>query len=264
MKNKAFKAISILLLISFSAGICFAYELYSIDFPKDEVVIFLNHMANGETAQVFNTHYKWNNDYVIKAVEENGNVIKIVVNKYFIPKIYKKVSKSGKVLEYTSYDKGELTVSIPHKRIKKAVELPSTYYDPYTLFYAFRKFPFGKKDKININLAYHDPGNIRVVQMYVKNLGTETVKIGAGKFKCYKLEMGTVKRADTVIWPYKYYFWFTADSRHHFVKFQGREKDASIIISELAIYKVGKKFIVKSSLDDYQSDISVSSRRKEI
>jgi hypothetical protein len=247
MRNKALIITAALILISVLAGICFAYELYSIGFPKDEVVVFENHMANGKTAKVISTYYKQKKDYVIKQVEENGNVIKTVVNKYFIPKVYKKTSKKGKILEYASYGSGKLKVSIPGKRVDKSVKIPSTYYDTYTLFYALRKFPFGKKDKINLNVAYHDPGNIRAVEMEIKNKGTETVNIDSGTFKCYKLEMRAKKAVERAIWPYKYYFWFTTDSKHHFVKFQGRERDASIITSELAIYKVGGKYIVKKA-----------------
>jgi|GEM_PF-1911603 len=255
MKDKIFRISAAFLMASMLIGVCFAYELYSVSFPKNEVVVFENHMANGKVSQVLNTYYKQKSDYVIKAVEENGNVIKIVVDKNFIPKVYKKQSKSGKILEYASYSNGKMKISIPSKKMDKTVSLPSKYYDAYTLFYAFRKFPFGKKDKIEIDLAYHDPGNTRVVRMYVENKGIETVKIGAGKFKCYKLEMGTTKALDRAVWPYKYYFWFSTDSRHHFVKFQGRERDASIITSELAIYKVDGKFLVKkASSEKYSSD----------
>ena len=145
-------------------------------------------------------------------------------------------------------------MKIPARNLNKEAKLPSTYYDSYTLFYAFRKFPFGKKDSIVINLAYHDPGNIRVVKMAVKFKGVETIKISSGKFTCYKLELGTVNAMDVAIWPYRYYFWFTTDANHHFVKFQGRERDASVIFSELAAYKIGKKFIVKKSAVDKASD----------
>jgi len=251
------KLIISLIFVSLLAGLCYAYELYSINFPKDEVVVFENHTADGDTAKVISTYYKQGSDYVIKQTEENGNVIKTVVNKFFIPKVYKKTSKSGKILEYAGYNSktGKLSVSIPSKRVEKTVSLPSgDYYDSFTLFYALRRFPFGKKDKIKINVAYHDPGNTRSARMYVKNCGKETVEIDAGKFECYKLEMGTDKAVDRAVWPYKYYFWFSADSRHHFVKFQGRERDASVITSELAIYKIGKKYIVrKASLDSRRS-----------
>lgn len=241
-----------LLLLSFSfiylafAGACFA-EFYPFAFPKDETVIFNNFTPNEKPAKVINTYSKSGKNFVIKQMEENGNVTKIVIDKNFIPISYKKVNRSGEMLEFAAYSKGKLTISIPAKRVNKSVSLPSTYYDSFTLNYALRKFKFGKTDSIYINLAYHDPGNTRVVKMQVKNKGIETVKIKSGSFKCYKLEMGTCNPLDVAIWPYKYYFWFTTDANHFFVKFQGRQRDSSSITSELAIYKVGKKYIVKSA-----------------
>ena len=237
----------------FTSCICSA-EFGAFSFPKDEVVVFENHQASGKVAKVTNTYYRSGRNFVVKISEENGDTTKIILDKNFIPSSYKKTNKSGSILEYAGYSKGKFNIKIPSRNINKEVKLPSTYYDSSTLFYVFRKFPFGKKDSLTINLVYHEPGNIRVVKMAVKSKGMETVKIGAGKFTCYKLELGTVNPAEVAIWPYKYYFWFTTDANHHFVKFQGREKDASMIFSELTAYKIGKKFVVKKSALDRSSD----------
>ena len=245
MKTKI-RTILIFILMSVCAGASFA-ALGAFSFPKDETVVFENRSAGGKMAKVTNTYYRSGSNFVVKINEENGDITKIVVDKNFIPSSYQKMSRLGKIVEYAVYNNGKLSVSIPSRNMKKEVKLPSSYYDSYTLFYVFRTFPFDKKDTITINLAYHDPGNTRVVKMAVKNKGTETVKIGAGKFKCYKLELGTVNPAEVAIWPYKYYFWFSTDPNRYFVKFQGREKDASSIVSELNTYKVGKKFVVKKS-----------------
>lgn len=256
------KLILAFFLITAFAGACFG-EFSAFLFPKDETVVFENYSGTGNPAMVTNTYYRSGSNYIIKITEANGNVAKITVNKNFAPLSYKKVNKNGAILEFAAYSKDKLNISIPARNIKKTVKLPSTYYDPYTLYYIFRKFPYAKKDNIYMNIAYHDPGNIRVVKMYVKNKGVETVKIKAGKFTCYKLEMGTVNPLDVAVWPYKYYFWFTTDSNHHFVKFQGRDRDSSILNSELATYKIGSKYVVKrSSLNNtgFQSDIIEQTR----
>jgi hypothetical protein len=110
-----------------------------------------------------------------------------------------------------------------------------------SLFYLLRCFPFKSAEKITFDIVMHDPDNVRAVKMYIKYLGEEDVKVKAGKFHCYKLEMGCEKMIENLVWPYKYYFWFTSDAPHHFVKYQGREPDLSILTNELESYRAGKK-----------------------
>lgn len=256
MKIK-FCVTTVAMLVVF-AGFALA-EFLPFSFPKDETVVFENKSPGKQSSTVSNTYYKSGNNFVIKVAEQDGSITKITVDKNFIPKNYKKIGKSGSTLEYANYAKGKLNIKIPARNINKTVKLPDKYYDPYTLYYVFRKFPFGKKDSVIIYLVYHDPGNIRVVKMQVKYKGKETVKIKSGKFECYRLELGTVNPLDVAIWPYKYNFWFTTDQNRHFVKFSGREKDASLITSELATYKVGNKYVVKkSSSSNSRSDLITS------
>jgi len=233
-------------LIALLSGLALA-DFAPFSFPKDETVVFENSSPDKELTWVTNTYYASGKNFVIKVSEHDGSVTKITLDKNFIPLNYKKTSKAGATLEYSEYGKGKLHIKVPAKNIDKTVKLPDKYYDPYTLYYVFRKFPFGKKDSETIYLAYHDPGNIRVVKMQVKYKGKETVKTKSGKFECYRLELGTVNPLDVAVWPYKYNFWFTTDANRHFVKFTGREKDASIIASEIMTYKVGNKYIVKRS-----------------
>lgn len=240
---------ALILFVLFAAALAeVSYgEFLPFSFPKNETIIFENNSGSDKATMVTNTYYPDKKNFVIKQIEGNGSVTKILVDKNFKPISYKKVSRTGSMLEYAGYSKGKMTIKIPAKKLNKTVNLPSTYYDAFTFFYTFRKYPVGKKDSVYINVAYHDPGNVRVVKMQVKYKGIEEVKVKAGTFKCHRFEMGTCNPLDVAVWPYKYNFWFTADQNRHFVKFSGRERDSSTITSEIAVYKIGSKSVVKRS-----------------
>ena len=241
-----------IILISFSflafSSLSFAYPFYDIQFPNGEETIIRNFMGNGNIAKTVNTIEERDSTYLISILEENGDITKILLKKEDLtPILNKTISKDGKIKRYVQYlSDGKIDVSIPNKKIRKVLKVKDRGYDRFSLFYLFRGFPFRTEDKIIFDIVMHDPDNIRVVKMYVKNLGEEEIEVLAGKFRCHKLEMGCARVIDDLIWPYKYYFWFTTDSFHHFVKYQGREMDLSILTNELESYRIGDKIRIGS------------------
>lgn len=230
------------ILLAFSSP-CSASLFYDIKFSNGEETVINNFMGNGDIAQTANMIQDKGSTYLISILEENGDITKISLKREgLIPLFNKKVSKDGKLKKFVEYQSnGEITVSMPDKKIKKVFKLKEQGYDMVSLFYLFRGFPFKRVDKIVFDLVMHDPDNIRVVKMYVKYLGEEDVKVLAGTFHCYKLEMGCERVVENLVWPYKYYFWFTTDDNRHFVKYQGREMNLSILTNELESYRAGKK-----------------------
>lgn len=242
-------------LLAFSSS-SFAYPFYDIQFPNGEETIIRNFMGNGGTAKTVNKVEDRGSTYLISILEENGDITKILLKKEDLtPILNKTVSKDGKIKKYVNYlSGGKVDVAIPNKKIRKVLKVKNAGYDRFSLFYLFRGFPFGTEDKIIFDIVMHDPDNIRVVKMYVKYLGEEEIEVLAGKFRCYKLEMGCARVVDNLIWPYKYYFWFTTDSFHHFVKYQGREMDLSILTNELESYRIGDKIHIKGAINKLKED----------
>jgi len=244
MRLKIIALIIITLLITTLPEI--ASSISGLKFPdKEETVMQIGH-SNGSVGTRISRVYDKGSTYAIKTIEEDGSTSKMVLEKWTLrPLSYKQTDRSGKTIQFTKYYKNnKMYLAIPESDISKMVSIPDNAYDMHSLYYVFRRFPFDK-DEININLVMHDPGNIRNTKMYVKNLGIEEVKALSGTFKCYKLEMGCANPIERVFWPHQYYFWFTQEAPHYFVKFEGRDTDLSVVTNELMSYKVGKEYLVK-------------------
>ena len=76
-------------------------------------------------------------------------------------------------------------------------------------------FPFDANREITILMASFAG---RFVTMTVRQIGTETVSVQAGRFECYKLEVSI----DIVVKKIRTLFWLTKDAPHYLVQFEGR------------------------------------------
>ena len=109
-------------------------------------------------------------------------------------------------------------------------------YDGLILPYCLRGFPFEKRGKVEFDLTPPFRPGIpfwawKMWKSYAQCLGTETVTVPAGTFECYKLEVGAsgglIKRVTS-----RYYFWFTTEPPHQFVKYQDEdEKNVTELLS---------------------------------
>ncbi|HOF01314.1 MAG TPA: hypothetical protein PK385_06775 [Spirochaetota bacterium] len=87
-----------------------------------------------------------------------------------------------------------------------------------TIFYIFQeKYPKTVGDKI-IMYLYQTDQNI-IYQIYVKNLGIETISLDNQTIDTIKVEMG-LTGFPGILWPFKYHYWFNKDS-NMFVKYTG-------------------------------------------
>lgn len=100
-------------------------------------------------------------------------------------------------------------------------------YNGMILGFSLRGFPFGKQKAVELRTTPPFKPGIplwawRMWKSDVRFLGEEKVTVPAGTFDCYKLE---VAPSDGLIRQFtsQYYFWFTKDPPHRFVKYQDRD-----------------------------------------
>ncbi len=138
------------------------------------------------------------------------------------------------ILRSTDDGKSEAAITVDDKhqylihnfKNKRKDEEIKNYPDGYNgiiLAFSLRGFPFGKQDEIKLRLTppfkYSLPiWTWKMWKSYAKFLGVEKVTVPAGTFDCYKLEIGA---SSGLIGRFtsKYYFWFTKDPPHYFVKY---------------------------------------------
>jgi hypothetical protein len=91
-------------------------------------------------------------------------------------------------------------------------------------------FPFEQKDKVVMNVYMFEYGNVLPLRAVYQ--GKEKIKVPAGEFECYKLELAV----DGVLGffaPDKYYLYYTVAAPHHFVRFYQKVDDDSWLANEL-------------------------------
>lgn len=96
-----------------------------------------------------------------------------------------------------------------------------------TLTTWMRGFPFGQKDKIDVVLG---DWLARTVDIDVRDLGVEPVKVPAGTFDCHKMEV-TIR---VLVFRPKVTFWVTKDAPHFLVRHAGkRSRNSPVYVTQL-------------------------------
>jgi len=157
------------------------------------------------------------------------------------------------VIEQTKEGKFEMTITVrngrqymvsefKNKTKDKDIEHRLDGYNGILLPFYLRGFPFGKQSEVKPRLTVPAfPGKpLWVWKMWkskVKFMGAEKVTVPAGTFDCYKLEVSASNWAIRRVTS-EYYFWYTKEPPHRFVKFQ--DKDGDNITELLEIKSTGK------------------------
>lgn len=102
-----------------------------------------------------------------------------------------------------------------------------------TIFYIFQeKYPKTIGDK-TIMYLYQTDQNI-VYQIYVKNLGFETISVDNQTIDTVKVEMG-LTGFPGILWPFKYHYWFDKNT-NLFVKYTGTNPKLKTDVIEVNNY----------------------------
>jgi len=143
---------------------------------------------------------------------------------------------NGKLIE--SFTQNGDQVSFFHKQNK--IDLKTTdcdkIYSRYAFVLSLRGFPFNK-ERVSFKTYMFEYGNYLI--MDVENKGKVKVKVPAGEFECYKLEIG-VGGWQKVFAPDKYYLYFKVEKPHVFVKFEQKIDTGVWLSNELVKYTPNK------------------------
>ncbi|MGE5576730.1 MAG: hypothetical protein ACM3TT_05975 [Syntrophothermus sp.] len=167
--------------------------------------------------------------FQIEIVEETGKkVVALVRSDDWQPLLIRYLDKDGRQAAQIEYKNNLATFDIPAQKLHKTVKLNGYYYDNSTLYHILRAFPFGEKKKVYFNLVMdgRDGSPAGPIGMYVREIGKEKLKVPAGVFDAYKLEMGVAGAIGFFAQKYRYYFWYTTGEPHYLLRYQDREGSA--------------------------------------
>jgi len=156
----------------------------------------------------------------------------MAMSKALVPLSYTKLVKNKQgnvILETTvqfnvSRKSATITQKSDERNFTRSIDIPEDCYVPMMTWIALQglKFSPGKKYKFHILALISDP---KVYKMELKILGMEQVKVPAGSFDGYKIEMkhdfGRFRNLFVSPFAPETYFWQKATSPHQFMKYQG-------------------------------------------
>lgn len=93
-----------------------------------------------------------------------------------------------------------------------------------TVFYIFTHVYPSSNEVIYFQMI--QPQDVRVVDMYLKWDGTETLDLNGRTYDTIRYEFGVANPFVGMFWPYKYYYWYTKNNRK-LVKHFGVEENLS-------------------------------------
>lgn len=106
-------------------------------------------------------------------------------------------------------------------------------YSRYSYFFSMCGFPFETAKEVHYLSYMFEYGN--ALELRATNLGKVRIKVKAGTFDCYKLEVA-VGGWQAPFAPDKYFLYFTVAQPHYFVKFDQKVEDGKWLSNELMSY----------------------------
>ncbi|MDR1453204.1 MAG: DUF3108 domain-containing protein [Candidatus Margulisbacteria bacterium] len=144
---------------------------------------------------------------------------------------YNVSDRSSYLIEsFTASPDGTINFFHKDKNINLTAKNPGNVYSRYAFLVSLSGFPFEQKDKVVMNVYMFEYGNVLPLRAVYQ--GKEKIKVPAGEFECYKLELA-VDGVLGLFAPDKYYLYYTVAAPHHFVRFYQKVDDGSWLANEL-------------------------------
>lgn len=134
-------------------------------------------------------------------------------------------SLTGDQVYFYNRDKG---VSLKDKAPDKNI------YSRYAFMFSLRGYPFEKADSVTFKTYMFEYGNYLPINVAYK--GKTAVKVKAGSFDCYKLEL-SIGGWQQVFAASKYYLYFTVAKPHQFIKFDQKVDSGAWLSNEVISIK---------------------------
>lgn len=165
---------------------------------------------------------------VIKSTPENKKyVTTMTLEPYTLKPISIKIDGETESLFEANYSGNIAIINLfkgPKIVKNKKLFLTPVTYDQRTLFWLLRGYPFDNPKELEIDLIM--PLGNRC-SMKVRYLGTEIIKVPAGKFIAHKLEMEPNAILPIFSEKFKTYFWYSRDKIPNFLKYEYPTKKQS-------------------------------------
>ena len=117
-----------------------------------------------------------------------------------------------------TYLPGQAELKTPGKDTVKKVDVSGVVYDNEEAMQLIRRLPLASDYKTTLRI-FSSLGGGTIIPLGVKVVGEEKVKVPAGEFDCYKVELSPVNQT----------FYLSTDAHHYLVKFE-----AGGVVAELA------------------------------
>ncbi len=120
---------------------------------------------------------------------------------------------------------------------RRSLKIPSDTLAADGIAGALRSLPFERSGPVEVHLLSNEP---KLYQVSFEIRGQERVRVPAGEFQCYKVELvpglGVLNLFRFAI-P-KAYFWFTVEPPHYWVRYEGLENGRGTpqVVLELATF----------------------------
>jgi len=142
----------------------------------------------------------------------------------------KRYDEKGEVIEsYIRQPDGKIKFFHKDKKINLNSTAGNNVYSRYAFLTSLSGYPFEQKDKVAMNVYMFEYGNSLLLRAAYQ--GKEKIKVPAGEFLCYKLELA-VDGIQGLFAPDKYYLYYTVAAPHHFVRFD-QKVDGQWLSNEL-------------------------------
>jgi hypothetical protein len=177
------------------------------------------------------------NDRAVYLLTQGPHITVQVQREDFKPILYRETDTTGALRRQIEYGGQQARILIPDQRIDKIIAIKQNTYDKATLFYLFRCLPFNRPgEKVSFSfIVITEKYSVRLVEMYVRVIGKQEVQIRAGRYSCYKVELGVAGLIGKLFVPQKWYYYFLQQPPYRFIKYEepGREiiELVNIIIS---------------------------------
>jgi hypothetical protein len=205
-------------------------ETYEILEHFNNKVGYITTKINIELKESSNSKY-----YLIHVIEGNLFANEIEVKYSDLTTVSEKRTNllTNKVEQYFIKTDDSVHFYSSEKDVKRDIKTNETnFYSPLAYFISCRGFPFEIGKSITIKSYMYEYGD--VLTMKLTNISKEMVKVKAGTFDCYVLEL-SVGGWQSLFAPDKYYLYFSVESPHMFIQYK-EKLDGNWYADELTKY----------------------------
>jgi hypothetical protein len=190
-------------------------ESYEINEHFDNKVGYITTKINIDLVEKNNSKY-----YTIHVNEGNLFTNNIEVNYSDLTTISEKRTNlmTNQLEQYFIKTDNNVQFYSSEKKVKKNFQTNETnIYSPLAFFISCRGFPFEIGKSVTFKSYMYEYGD--VLTMKLTNTAKETVKVKAGTYECYVLELA-VGGWQSFFAPDKYYLYFNVASPHNFIQYK--------------------------------------------